>query len=105
MRIDLGAVMHLEDFDVEAFVERLRHALDQRGKQIDAEAHIARLHDDGARGDAADHGVIRRRQPGGSDDMHEPALCGDRDIGNGRGRHREIENAVGIRRHRPEIGG
>jgi hypothetical protein len=33
--------MHFDDFDVEAFVQRLCNALDQRGEQIDAEAHIA----------------------------------------------------------------
>ena len=40
-RVDLGPVMHFDDFDVEAFVQRLRDALDQRGEQVDAEADIA----------------------------------------------------------------
>ena len=103
-RVDLGLVVHFEDLDVEAFVERLRDALDQRRQQIDAEAHIAGLHHDGARGDALDHGIVGRRQPGGADDMDEAALGGDRDIGDGRARHGEIENAVGIGRQRPQIG-
>ena len=79
-------------------VERLRHALDQRRQQIDAEAHIAGLDDDRARGDALDHGVVASRKAGGADDMHEAALGGDRDIGDGRGRHGEIDRC---RRPRP----
>ena len=45
-----------------------------------------------------------RRKPGGADDVNQAALGGDRDIGDGRGRHGEVENAVGIRRQRPQIG-
>ena len=36
--------------------------------------------------------------------MNQAALGGDRDIGDGRARHGEIQNAVGIRRQRPQIG-
>ena len=53
-RVDLLVVMHLEDFDVEAVVERLGHALGQRREQIDAEAHVAGLHDHGALGGLRD---------------------------------------------------
>ena len=97
--------MHLQNFDIETLVERLRDALDQRRQQIDAEAHIAGLHHDGALGDALDHGVVGGRQAGGTDDMDEAALGGDRDIGDGSPRHGEIEDAVGIGRQRPQIGG
>ena len=62
------------------------------------------LHHDGARGDALDHGHLGHRQPGGADDVHEAALGGDRDIGDGRARHGEIQNAVGIGRQRPQVG-
>ena len=82
----------------------LRDALDQRGEQIDAEAHIAGLHDDGAIRDALDHGHVGHRRPGGSDDVHEAAFGGDRDIGDGGGRHGEVENAVGIGRQLPQVG-
>ena len=87
-RVDLGLVVHFQDFDIKTLVERLRDALDQRRQQIDAEAHIARLHHDGALGDALDDRIIGRRQSGGADDMHEAALGGDRDIGDGGGRAR-----------------
>ena len=42
-RVDLVAMVHLDDLDVEVRVERLRHAPRQRGEQIDAEAHVAGL--------------------------------------------------------------
>ena len=103
-RIDLHAVMGFDDLDVEALVECLGDALDHRGEQIDAQAHIARLHHDRAVGDALDHGVVGGRQSGGADDVHDAALGRDRDIGDGRGRHGEIQDAVGVLRHRPEIG-
>ena len=51
-----------------------------------------------------DHRIVRRRQARGADDVDDAALGGDRNIGDGRGRHGEIENAVGVRRQRPEIG-
>ena len=44
-RVDLFVVMHLENFDVVIVIERLRHALDQRRQEIDAETHIAGFHD------------------------------------------------------------
>ena len=45
-RIDLVAVVHLEDLDVEILgLERLRRLLDQDGEQVDAEAHIAGFDD------------------------------------------------------------
>lgn len=43
-RIDLLAMMHFDNLDVEILIERLGDALYHR-RQVDAEAHIARLHD------------------------------------------------------------
>ena len=54
-------VVHLQNFDIEIVIQRLRDALDQCRQQIDPEAHIAGLDDDGAGRDALDHGVIRHR--------------------------------------------
>ena len=103
-RIDLGAVMHLENLDIKTFVERLGHSLHHRCEQIDSQTHVARLDHDGARGDALDYSIVGRRQPGGADDMNEAAFGGDGDVGDGGAGHGEVENAVRIRRHRPEIG-
>ena len=44
-RVDLVAVVHFEDLDVEIGVERLRRLADEHGEEIDPEAHIARLDD------------------------------------------------------------
>ena len=44
-RVDLLVVVHFEDLDVELVIEGLRHALDQRGQQVDAHAHVAGLDD------------------------------------------------------------
>ena len=44
-RIDLHAVVHLEDLDVVIRPERPRRVAHQLGEQIDAEAHIARADD------------------------------------------------------------
>ena len=51
-RIDLVAVVHLDDLDVEVLIQRLGDASRQRHEQVDAEAHVAGL-DDGS--------VARRR--------------------------------------------
>ena len=85
-RIDLGLVMHFENFDIEILVQRLRHPLHQRGKQIDPQTYIARLHNDGLRSHTPDDRHVRRRQTGGTDDMHKTALGRDGDVRDGRGR-------------------
>jgi len=71
-RVDLGLVVHLQNFDIEIRIERLCHPLYQRRQQIDAEAHIA------------DFTTMARwvtllitassdgDRPGGADDMDEP---------------------------------
>ena len=58
------------------FVERLRRALDQRRQQIDAEAHIAGLHDRRVTCRAAITASIVGRQAGGADDMSDARLRG-----------------------------
>ena len=50
-----------------------RDPLDQRGEQIDAEAHIARLDDHGVSCRGRDLPRPRRRQAGGADDMDDAA--------------------------------
>ncbi len=70
-RIDFPVVMHFEDLDVEILVERPGDLLHQRRQQIDAEAHIAGLHHDGALGRGCDQGLVLLGQPGRADDMHQ----------------------------------
>ena len=40
-RVDLVAVVHLEDLDVEVGIERLGDLARHRRQQVDAEAHVA----------------------------------------------------------------
>ena len=77
-RIDLLVVMHFDDLDIEFVVERLRHALDQGRQQIDAEAHIAGLHDHRLFGGLPDLGFVVREKSGGADDVHDAGLGGER---------------------------
>ena len=102
-RVDLLVVMHLEDLDVEAVIERLRHALGQRRQQIDAEAHVAGLHDHGALGGFPDLRLFVGRMPGGADDMH--LAGGQRGKRRARLRNGEIDDAVGLGEQRLGVGG
>ena len=95
--------MHFDDFDVEFVVERLRHPLDQSRVQIDAERHVAGLHDHGFCRCGLDLGFIVFGETGGADDVNDAGLCGlGGDVAR-RGRHREIDHAVGVREHGSRI--
>ena len=59
-RVDLHLVMHLDDLHVPGGAERLGGALHQNGEKIDAEAHIAGAHDDGALGGRGEGGEVLR---------------------------------------------
>ena len=96
-RVDLVAMVHLENLDVEIGVERLRRLADERGEEIDAEAHIAGLDDHrlARRGDELR--LVVGRKPGGADDMDDARLRGEvgeeRRVAAGVG---EVEDAVGL---------
>ena len=105
-RVDLVAVMHLEDLDVEvARVERPRRLFDQDRQQVDAEAHIARLDDRRVARRRGDPGVVVRAAAGRADDMHDARLRGVAGELDGRGRHGEVEHAVGLGEGRQRIVG
>ena len=76
--IDLVAVVHLDDLDVELGTERRRRLLHEAGEQIDAKAHVAGLHDDRMARGRADLAQIVFAQARGSDHMDEPRLGGER---------------------------
>ena len=95
--------MHLEDFDVEVVAERLGRTLRERGQQIDAEAHIAGLDDDGALGARRDLLFVRRRQTRRADHMNELRLGGESGKRHRRRGRGEIENGVGILHERCRI--
>ena len=76
-RVDLVAVVHLEDLDVEIGVERLRRLAHQGGEQIDAEAHIAGLDDDRMARGGLELLLVVGREAGGADDMDDARLRGE----------------------------
>jgi len=99
-RIDFLVVMHLEDFDIEGIVQRLGDAPRQRRQQIDAEAHIAGLHDHRRLGGVLDLGLVGGAQAGGADDVHLAALSGESREGNRCRWRGEIDDAVGLLQER-----
>ena len=96
-RIDLVAVMHLQDLDVEVGIERLRHLARERGQQVDAEAHVAGRDDGGMAGGGARSWP---RPPASCRWCRARARCGRwrRAPANSTrgGRHREIEHRVDL---------
>ena len=105
-RVDLLVVMHLQDFDVERLVERLRHALRQRRQQIDAEAHIAGLDDHGGLCRVLDLRIVARRyRPVVPMTCTLPALAASAAKPTRRHRRGEIDDAVGLRQQRPCVAG
>ena len=99
------AVVHLKDLDVELGSKRLGDARGQQREQVDAEAHIAGLDDGGMTGGGFDLGLIRVRQAGRADDMHDAGLRRKRREGCGRGRRGEIEHALDAGEHGQRIVG
>src|SRR2546429_92779 len=67
-RIDLAAMMHLDDLDVPFRPEPRRHLLDQPEQQIDAEAGIGGPDDRHALGGPADRRLPFAGQPRRADD-------------------------------------
>src|ERR1700731_3033654 len=92
-RVDLLAMVHFEDLNVEFVVEGLRYALDQSREEIDSHAHIAGLDDDRAPARLCDQRFVLAGEPGGADNMdHSPS---GREFGkcHGSGGNREVEQA------------
>ena len=110
-RVDLLVVVHLEDLDVVVVVERRRHALDQSGEQIDAEAHISGLDDGRALARLRDQRFLFGGMAGGADDVHEAGGGGQLGEGERRGGNGELDQAVGsleqrrnVAHHRDAVG-
>ena len=103
-RVDLVAMVHLDNLDVEIGIERLRRLADERGKEIDAEAHIARLDDHRPLRVVGDRRLVGCRKPGRADDVDDASLrreVGEEDRGC---RRREVEDAVGLGEQRERVG-
>ena len=104
-RVDLVAVVHLEDLDVEIVVERLRRLADEHGEEIDAEAHVARLDHRRVTGRGDDLRLVLRADAGGADDVDDAGLGGELGELDGRRGNGEIEDAIGLGEDRQGIVG
>ncbi len=94
-RIDLHAMMHFGDFNIELGAERAGGLFDESGEEIDPEAHIAGTDDDGMAGRGFELCEVFRGESRRADDMDDAGLGGkggEFDAGSRRG---EIDNAVG----------
>ena len=95
-RVDLVAMMHLDDFDIPAIVERLRRLPDKRRQQIDAEAHIAGLDDGGVAGRACNLLFVFGCEAGRADHMNDPRLRGKRGEFDAGGGNRKVHQRIRI---------
>jgi len=102
-RVHLPVVMHLQDFDVEGIVERLGDAPGERRQEVDAEAHIAGLHDHRALGRVLDPCFVGSSQTRGADDVDLAALGRERGKGDRRRWRGEVDNAVGLGEQRRRV--
>ena len=89
-------MVHLDNLDVVGVVERRRDALDQGRQQVDAEAHIAGLDDDGAARRRGDDGLFLGRMAGSADDMDDAGGRGQLGEGERRRRDGELDQPVGV---------
>lgn len=102
-RIDLGAVVHFDDFDVPGRAQPFGGFAHQSREQRDAKRGVAGLENrDVARG-FVDQGMMRKAEPGGAD--QDRLSCGARggEIGGERAGDSEIDEHVGFRRQRHRI--
>jgi hypothetical protein len=102
-RINLPAVMHLQDLDVELLIERLRDALDQSGKQIHSHAHVAGLDDDCAFPRFLDQTLALTEKPRRSDNMYHSTPGRELRKHHGSSGNREVEQPVGFAEKRLDI--
>jgi len=94
--IDLGAMVHLEDFDVPLRPEPAGHLIDQPKQQIDAKAGVGRPDDRHARSSLAHRPFLGRLQPGRADDQRlaEPRRhCG---VFSGGSRGGELDRHIAV---------
>jgi drug/metabolite transporter (DMT)-like permease len=94
-RIDLGAMMHLDDLDIPVGIEGTRDLPHQLQEERDAEAHVRCQHDGGLLRRPAEGRDLRRLQAGGADDVD--LVPARRQLGmlHGGGRIRELEHRIG----------
>ena len=95
--------MHLQNFDVERSVKRLRHPLGEGSQQIDAETHVARLDDHCGFCRLLDLRLVGCAQACGSDYVNLAPLCRECSKGDARDRRGEIDNPISLEQQRRRI--
>ena len=95
-RVDLAAVVHLDDLDVPVRAEPRRDLLDQAEQQVDAEAGIGRPDDRHPLGRRAHRAVSARRQPGRADHHRRAVLGRERGVRRGRGGEAELDRDIAV---------
>ncbi len=104
-RVDLHAVVHLDDLDVVVGAQRLGRLADEHREHVHAEAHVAGLDDDRVAARGAELPEVGLAQSRGSDDMDEARLRRDLREGRGGGGVREVQHAVRRREGGQRVGG
>jgi hypothetical protein len=95
-RIDFHLVMHLQNFDVPVRPKRRGGALDQRGKQVHPETHIAGADDHRVTCGGVDLFQIGWRQSRRANNVNDARLRRERSKLDARSRCGEVDNAIGI---------
>ena len=103
--IDLVAVMHFQDLDVELLAEGRSDAADQGSEKIDADAHIARPDDAGVAGGRDERRIVLRLEPGGAEHMHDAGLRGEGGQLQRGGRAGEIDDRIDAGQQGRRVGG
>jgi hypothetical protein len=80
-RIDLVAVVRLDDLDVVAGGQRLGGHLQQLERDVHAHAHVGRHHDGHVAGGLRRSGLLRFGEAGGADDGLYAQLAAHRQVG------------------------
>jgi hypothetical protein len=104
-RVDLVAVVHLDDLDVVVGIELGRRLLDQRQQEIDPEAHVRRLDNGRVARRAHDRRVVVRAQTRGADDVHRLGLGGQLRVGDAGGGRGEVNHRFRPGEELERIGG
>jgi hypothetical protein len=90
-RVDLHAVMRLDDLDVEALGERARRDVDQLHDHVDADAHVRRHDDRDVLGMRRDLCLLGGVEAGRADDGGDAQLAAEGEVGQRSLRPREVD--------------
>ena len=102
-RIDLHAVVRLDDLDVESFGERAAGDVEQLQHDVDADAHVGREDDRDVLGVRRDRALLRRIESGRADHRCDAGFGARRHMRESTGRSGEIDQHVSAGQGRRDI--